>query len=406
MSSVRTAMAMSLWLGALLCAGCADAGDGTGLATLPAWTAERDLRVGSVGDSATVLTWFRAMEVGPGGLMYTVHPQEQVVRVFDADGAVVRLVGGRGEGPGEFQNVGTLGWVADTLWVLDFSGYRFSQFDADGDYLGSFSVPFVAGPDPTQRQPPRAYGLLFDGTVHGAPPAFSHLIDAGVITHDVPMLMTRDGQVTDSLLPVPYGRNLWAISDPDAPNRGGTYMSQPYADGPQWGFVPGERALVVLDREAPTQAEGAAFRLTKVDFAGDTLFSRTYPYEAIPLPEAEVDSILDTTVAWISGSRFMGGLAEGTARAWAARGLYRPPFRPPIAAMVLARNGEIWLQEPSSGDQAPWLVLSRTGEPTARVSLPSSVNVLVTDGAHVWGSENDEFEVPYLVRFRVARGGT
>jgi hypothetical protein len=117
-----------------------------------------------------------------------------------------------------------------------------------------------------------------------------------------------------------------------------------------------------------------------------------------------MDSVLDVAVEQIASTRFMGGLSEGTAWDWANRGLYRPAFQPPIARMVLARNGEIWLQEMPTGDRARWMILDAVGDPKGRVSLPTRVTVLLTDGEHVWGSELDELDVPYLVRYRVQRG--
>jgi hypothetical protein len=118
------------------------------LASLPLQTAQVELRVGALDDPVYALTWFREMEVGPDGTMYTLHPLEQVVRVFDAEGTARGTIGRRGDGPGEFQNAAAMGWVGDTLWVLDYQGYRFNQFDPAGTFLGSFSVPFVMGETP------------------------------------------------------------------------------------------------------------------------------------------------------------------------------------------------------------------------------------------------------------------
>ena len=210
------------------------------------------------------------------------------------------------------------------------------------------------------------------------------------------MIMNREGDVVDSLVPIPFGNNMWAISDPEAPMRGGMYMPQPYADGPIWAYVPGERVMLILDREAPAEERGS-YRLTKVDFNRDTLFSRTYAFTASPIPATEADSILDATAERISGTRFMGGLPLGTARAWAATGMYRPSHYPPVTHMVLSQSGEIWLRERPEGDDAPWLVLDREGEPRWRTTLPAGVTVLLADGDQVWGTDRDELDVPYLV---------
>lgn len=372
--------------------------------SVPTWTAVPDLRVGSVDDPDYALTYFRAMEVGPDGTMYTVHPQEQVIRVFDPDGSLRRLIGGRGDGPGEFQNVAAIGWVADTLWVLDYNGYRFSQFDAAGDLLGTFTVPFEMDGAGTGAQPPRARELLWDGTLMGGPPAFSRQIASGELTHDLPMLMTRDGIVTDTLLPIPFGRNLWAISDPDAPQRGGMYRPQPFADGPLWGVAPQERALIVVDRETAMAPEAAEFTVSRISFEGDTLLRQSYPYVPVPTRDEAVDSILDE-LAGLFGERGFLGATPATSREWAELSLYRPAFRPPVEGLVIAEDGSVWLNRGAATDRRSvlWSVLNRDGEEIGRVALPPGLDVLRISPPLLWASERDAFDVPYLVRFRIDR---
>src|SRR5690606_19414293 len=58
----------------LVLAACA-AGDAAEDLSLPALHAEKDLRVGSVNDPATALTFFRDVAVAPDGRMYTLHRQ-------------------------------------------------------------------------------------------------------------------------------------------------------------------------------------------------------------------------------------------------------------------------------------------------------------------------------------------
>ena len=83
--------------------------------------------------------------------------------------------------------------------------------------------------------------------------------------------------------------------------------------------------------------------------------------------------------------------------------MYRPSHYPAVTHMVLSGNGEIWLRERPVGGDASWLVLDREGEPRWRTTLPAGVTVLVADGDQVWGTERDEMDVPYLLRFRVNR---
>ncbi len=395
----------SVAIGLVLCVGCNGRSASPDDTSVPEWTAALDLRIGSVDEPDYMLTFFRAMEVGVDGAMYTVHPQEQVVRVFEPDGTLRQIIGGRGEGPGEFQNVGDVGWIADTLWILDFSGYRFSQFHANGELLHSFNVPYLADRDTPGVQPPRARELLWDGTLIGAPPAFSSQIASGQLTHDLPMIMNRDGQVIDTLPPIAFGRNQWAITDPDEPERGGMYRPQPYADGPLWAFAAQQHATIVVDREASTAPDGAYFAVSSISFEGDTLFRRSFPYEPIPTRQEVGDSLVEVLSEMIGDRGFLGATAA-TARVWAEASLYRPAFRPPVEAMLVADDGSIWLNRGATDDMlsVQWLVLDEEGEPLATVSLPPGLTVLKVAPPMVWATERDEFDVPYLVRFRVSEG--
>ena len=367
------------------------------------WSAELELRIGSLDDPDYSLTSVRSLEVAADGTMYTLHTMEQVVRMFAADGSLKALIGGRGSGPGEFQNAAAMGWVADTLWVLDFRGYGFSQFTPNGEFIGSFSVPYGSIEGLLAIQPPRAVGLLFDGTVHGEPPAFSHQVADGTLTHHVPMLMTRDGRVTDTVPSIPFGRNQWAISDPDDSGPGGLFSRQPFGDGPLWSFVPRERALIMLDRTAPSSRDDATLRVSKLTFSGDTVFSRTYRFEPVPVRSEEVDSLLDER-GLMMAEQGIFGVTAARGREWAALTLYQPAFKPGAVRMVLGRDGSIWLSPgPDGTGRDDWVVLDPAGEPIGRLKLPSGLQVFVVDPPQLWASQRDELDVPYVVRFRINR---
>lgn len=383
-----------------LLVGCSAADDPEFLDSVPTRSATLEIRVGSLDDPEYSLTYFGDIEVGPDGTMYTLHAVDREVRMFSADGTSLSSFAGEGDGPGELQNASSMGWVGDTLWVLDTRGYRFNQYDPSGAFLGSFMVPFEFA-ERGEAGPPRARGLLTDGTVHGAVPAWSSMVADGTLTHEELVLLRRDGTVQQALPRIRFGRNLWAIRDPDAPEAGGMYRPQPFSDGPLWSYLEGERALLVLEREAAESPEPDVFLLTKVSFEGDTVWAREYPYAPEPLPTGPVDSILDEVSAGIGERGFLGA-TEATARQWASIGLHLPDFRPPVADMVPARDGSIWLSlGPGDGGDDAWFIVDHKGEPVATTSLPSGLDILLIDPPMVYARDEDDLDVPYLVRYRV-----
>jgi hypothetical protein len=386
---------------ALVAAACA-AGESDPAADdpVPTWPTELELRIGALDDPIYSLTAVRGMEIGPDGSIYTLHPTEAIIRQFDAAGSLVRTIGGRGGGPGEFQRPRAMGMVGDTLWVLDSDGYRVSQFGLGGDFLGSFQVPFDMGGTDLSALPPRAEGLLFDGTVHGAPPGPASALADGSLREVRPVLMSRTGEVTLALPSVPYSNLVWDISIPGT--GGGSYRPQPYADSPIHTYSLTELALLVVDRAAPHTAEDAMYRVIKLGFGGDTLFERRFRFDPLPIDEVALDSLLDRFAESSAQSRLFS-IAEGEARRLAESTLYRPAYRPGVRHLIPGRDGSVAIGlEPGDAEMAIWLFLDSDGEPVGRATLPSNVLIRQIELPLLWGVETDDLDVPYVVRYRVA----
>jgi hypothetical protein len=74
--------------------------------------------------------------------------------------------------------------------------------------------------------------------------------------------------------------------------------------------------------------------------------------------------------------------------------------------MVAGLDGGFWLCGwHGEGDTVEWIYLDPSGAPKGRVDLPVGFQMLAGDSSTVWGSETDDLDVPYLLRFRVFREG-
>lgn len=113
--------------------------------------------------------------------------------IYAPDGRQTGVVGGGGEGPGEFQQATRMGLRSDgNLWVWDLLLQRLSELSPDGELL---DVRSVTSPD---LPPPQALGLFDDGSVVASRARVIRLADQrrrGVWRNEVRYLrQTEDGR--------------------------------------------------------------------------------------------------------------------------------------------------------------------------------------------------------------------
>jgi hypothetical protein len=380
---------------------CGTKGGPAPLEELPQWSATEDLRIGSVDDEETALTWFRGIVIGPQGQMATAHRMEAALRIHDADGNLIAMAGGQGEGPGEFSSPGVMGLVGDSIWVLDYSLYRFSYFDWEGRFLSSFAVPIDLGTDRVHN-PPRPEGLFADGTIRGASPAWSREVASGELTKTSILRINDQSEMLDSIVSYSLENTTWAIFDPDRPDAWGSYGSQPFCDTELVEVSPYAMRYAWVDRAVSAGQSAPSFGVTVMDFDGDTLFTCRFGFEAVPIPESVVDSIVDSRAAFFDDPRYSSGATVAQAAEWGRDNLYVPEHFPSVSQLLWGRDNTLWLKAGAGdGDMDSWLCLSDSGDPLGRVSLPKRLRVMAIDSHFAWGMEMDELDVPYIVRYRI-----
>jgi hypothetical protein len=102
-----------------------------------AWRFEEVFRVGVVeGEASELFGEIVAVEMDESGRVFILDRQAREIRVFDEKGQFVRVIGGPGQGPGEFSDPVGLGWGAEgELWVVDQRASRYLAFDSAGAFL-------------------------------------------------------------------------------------------------------------------------------------------------------------------------------------------------------------------------------------------------------------------------------
>ena len=354
----------------------------------PPWTlAERETRIGSVDDPDYIFNPVTHMAMGPDGLLYTTHAGEGAVRRWTADGAPAGSLGGRGEGPGEFQYPFGLGFFGDSLWVWDVVAVRVSYFDLEGGFLGS--VQARRTPGGATELPVRPVVPLRDGTFMGMTPPASTSIARGSQTESPFVRLDPDGRSLNRIWTQPWRRHdTFATSS----------ASQPFGDEHLSGM--GARGLLVVGRRAWTGEGDPTIRVSEIGFDGDTIFTAAVPYDPVPLAAERFDSVVR---AWAGGN----AASEAEIR----EAMYRPSHLPAVSRLIGARDGTVWVQrfDPvevgGGGRMIEWWVLDDEGIPLGRALTPVELDVRVIAGGTVWGIERDELGVEYIIRHRVVKDG-
>jgi hypothetical protein len=70
------------------------------------------------------------------GLQYFLDRGDKQIKVLNKKGSIVRVIGGPGQGPGEFIDPVSMHLYERELWVYDSKQGAVTKFDLTGDYLG------------------------------------------------------------------------------------------------------------------------------------------------------------------------------------------------------------------------------------------------------------------------------
>ncbi|MBW3572062.1 MAG: hypothetical protein KY467_13255 [Gemmatimonadetes bacterium] len=363
-------------------------------AEVPLWRVEAVARAGA-GDGPGALTYVSDVTIGRDGTLYVAQPREKVVKTYTPAGRYLRSIGREGAGPGEFESPGSLGWRGDTLWVTDPAQTRISLFRPDGTFLRAITFSHASQVTEGRTQIP-AY-LLADGSVLG--------------WWQVPLQLLSQGRVVSSPMVrfTARGEPIGVIGRRESRNEFGelaegnsrTYFPQKFTDTPLEAVAPDGSSIVIVRRDAATSPARTVFSVQRMDASGRVTLSRNYSYRPIPLSSGAVDRALDEHVRGLGQTRIRTPEAA-VLRRQLRRHLYRPRFLPPVTALVLGRDGTIWLRREELGrSMAWWHVLDPSGRIVGRAWVPATLDVRYADRAQIWGVEMDEFDVPTLVRFRI-----
>lgn len=328
----------------------------------------------------------RPLVVATDGSIAVVQRQDHWIRFFSAHGASLGSVGRRGEGPGEFGRIGSIGWLADSLWASDVQLRRLTVFAPDCEYARTVRVVSGNGGGDDVSSFLAPFALYADHTILGV--AFAD-----------------------------QGRVLLVRVDPDTRHQRTFFVLQTFADAhvlaepyleldvitpmPIFAVSPSGRFATVVrvtHDESPSRPVESDARRTKprlviaiVNEDGDTVVKRTVEVPGVTISRSVADSLIEAKASRLEPER---------ARLF-RRHAYVPPFWPPAKSVVISDDGSAWIQLRDPTGQAIYLVVDGRGDIAGTVTLPPNTVVAAVGDGVVWCLETDADDVQSIVRYRV-----
>jgi hypothetical protein len=386
---------------------CGDPGPGGDhLDTLPRFVLQEELRIGSAAGPLEGFTRIGGVELDEDGLVYVMETEDRHIRVYDAQGTRVRTIGRAGEGPGEFAFRGAsarFGILGDTLWVTDTGSGRFTRFTLAGELIDAVqtaqTLAEVIPGVPLGLRPAEYIGggrfistYSIPGGAMGAIVASTQPVLAPVVKMD------RMGVITDTIrYETVRGSSANAVTV--AGQR--ITVPQPPGDGPL--YADGAGVTFVVERAVPQVGEEAFITVLKLTSPADTSYARRIRYTPREWSPERVQGMMATSLRlW---SNRVGGSPDTSAAATAVReAMVLPPFQPVVSAIRVGDDEVVWLTREEDPAAPPELVMiGADGRPLGVVASHPKTTLHWSSDETVWATVLDELDVPWLVRFRLAR---
>jgi len=285
-----------------------------------------------------------------------------------------RLVGRRGDGPGEFRILTGLWEEEDgAVSVLDMVTGRMTRVDRTGELLDSSRLVAEPGTVLGLMGPAPGGGIVAQRnlTRHGQP-------GVGLYRDSLEIVVERDGRAARVVGPLP-GSDRFLEGFPIFPTPFGLRVTYRVLSGGRLLIAPGDRP-----------------ELRIMDLATGTETVVPVPLESRPVTRDLRDAL--SRAAQTDSLPWTADLVDR----WLSRGDL-PTSTPVHGPAHVDRSGWIWVQEPPvPGAPARYLVLDREGHVHQRITLPAQVRAhgapfIDADDSHALFRAEDELGTPFLL---------
>lgn len=313
------------------------------------------------------------------------------IKVFDASGRPIRILGKRGEGPGELRQTGRMSVHGDTVWVSEFASNRLTSFD------------LLTGRARTNQVHAKSAGraYLHDKLKDGywfriSPPNMSG-------TGYSHALFSASGELRDTIvtfLPTPKQLRYDVLQ---ANVRNGPVVAkqsslQPFTTNPLLVSTSDGSRFVLAEMTASLNARSESMRLISLNLSGDTIWNRLIAFEPTPLTDEMYQSKIEQLVAptTVRGVRMIGD------RRMIADSLVRPRNLPAFTKLILSADGSIWIEHASaSKSELYFWRFSRDGIYETCVAVPAGFRFMAATKKQLFGTRTDSDGLISVERYAV-----
>ncbi|HET7464424.1 MAG TPA: hypothetical protein VFJ82_24405 [Longimicrobium sp.] len=333
-------------------------------------------------DSSANLTWAHAVDVDRRGNVYV--GDQWAVKVFAPDGTLLRTVGRRGSGPGEFQGIASVAVIpGDSLFVFDGGSWRVTVLEP-GTGRAAYTVQVgreqLRSPARVARvRGGRALLAVFESAYN-----FNDPIPEGVRGgSDLVRLLNADGSLLrDSVLLLRERENL--------------VYRDPVAVGPNPFGRESWLAVTARDRLVTAWGDSLKFEVYAVDGRHLKTIRPAWAPPRRPLTAAERESVAVTTAdAVVPAPAIRRALDRYRATTW-----------PLLRELVVDDRDRIWAGiNGGPGEPVRWTAFDQRGARVAEVDLPANALLRVVRGTTAWATVFDHDDVPAVVTYDLRPAG-
>ncbi len=374
---------------------CGETGPGAGHSAT--WLTEPEFKFSGDLEQEVLFSQIRVLRADPyRDRVFVLDSQDTELSVWTREGSLAFVLGGKGEGPGEFTLPTRVEFVdSGSFYVREGWGSRFTYYLADGALDET-----VAGAPSSLRY--RGHGLTLEAPTgdggYFAVPLIGSSIGVGRAIDRNTLLRVRRSENGAWRAPEP----LFSLNIRNkrhrielGPDRN-AWVGQRYSDSDLTSFEPG--AAVVARR---TGGKGVV-DLMELDAGGDTTWMRQLQFE----PERLTADMIRERGDYVLANVSIPGVSPRMLREAWEDGLYKPEYLPAAKGIVLTASGEVWLTTFQRSDTLGVYYAIRRGDTTGRprrVLLPESLSLHDATDTHVWGIWKDSLDVSHVVGRRLVR---